>query len=131
MMTTALTTIFKIKYYDKPSLLVRIFAILLVALYIVFFYQVAFPWYAYTTKRFVFAFFVYLAYGLGCNIGLFLITTKKAKKMRVLTTMLYLPSSFITPLVVSVFIPYASAVLATFLLSLFIYYYFNPWRRNA
>ena len=116
---------------NKFALSVQILSLLLVCLYIVFFYKIAFPWYAYTTKRFVLAFFGYLLYGFGCNFGLFFITTTKAKEMRVLATILYSPTVLVTPLVVSLFSPYYPSVIATFLFSLLIYYYFNPWRQDV
>ena len=71
---------------------IQILSLILVCLYIIFFYKLLFPWYAYTVKRFMLAFFVYLAYGIGCNFGLFFITTTKARRMRVLATILYSPT---------------------------------------
>lgn len=128
-----LTSVVQLKVKDnrKVVLSIRVLSVLIVALYIVFFYKVAFPWYAYTAKLFVLSLIDYLTYGIGCNFGLFFITTTKAKKMKILATILYSPTVLITPMVVSLFSPYAPSVIATFLLSLLIFYYFNPWRRNV
>ena len=123
--------IFKEKYNHRFRLFIRTVALLLAILYVVFFYKLVFPWYAYTTKRFVLAFFGYLAYGIGCNFGLFFITTRKAKTMKVLATILYLPTVLITPLVISLFSPYYPSVIAAFLFSLMTYYHFNPWRKDV
>ena len=116
---------------SKFALSIQILSLLLVCLYIIFFYKLLFPWYAYTVKRFVLAFFAYLAYGVGCNFGLFFITTIKARSMRVLATILYSPTVLVTPLVVSLFSPYYPSVIATLLFSLLIYYCFNPWRKDV
>ena len=113
----------------RVSLTIRSLSILFAGLYVVFFYEVAFPWYAYTVKRFVLAFFGYLMYGIGCNFGLFFITTTKAREMKVWATILYIPTFFITPIVVGAFLSYLG-IFILFLCSIFVYYYFNPWRKS-
>lgn len=112
-------------------LLIRTFSILFTGLYIVFFYQVLFEWYAYTLRYFIAQFFVYLIYGIGCNFGLFFITTDKAKKTKIWTTIFYLPTMFVTPIVVGAFQPYYTGIFIAFLISILIYCHFNPWKNNG
>ena len=119
----------KILLANRLTIIVRIFSIVSAILYVVFLYDVAFPWYAYTVELFVKAFFGYLVYGILGNFGLFLITTKVAKNFRLLSTIFYIPTLIITPLVVGNFLRHYSTIFV-FFLSIIIYYKFNPWRKS-
>ena len=114
----------------KITLLVRLLSVFLTGAYIVFLYKVHFEWYAYSLAYFIFAFFVFLVYGLIANFGLFFITTKKARKMRFLATGFYVPTVLVTPIVVNYFVVYIIGTLLFFLLMIANYFYFNPWRKN-
>ena len=131
MRPTNIRAIIRPEHNYRFSLFVRFLSALFTALYIKFFYDVLFPWYAYTAKLFVKAFLIYLIYGIGCNFGLFFITTNRAKKMKIWATILYIPTFVVTPLVVGSFQPYYLGIAVVFLCSLFIYYCFNPWGNNG
>ena len=95
--TAPTAIVFKIK--NAPlSLWVRAFSILSVFIYIISAYNTIFLFEHPSREAITKAFFAYLTYGLICNLGLFFITTKWAKKTRMATTILYLPTFFITPI---------------------------------
>ena len=111
------------------TLLIRLLSVCFTGLYITFFFEVHFDWYAYSLQQFIYAFFVYLIYGIIGNFGLFFITTKISKKIKLWATFFYIPTLFITPIVVGAFTPYYSSMIILFLCAIFVYYYFNPWRK--
>ncbi len=136
----------------KFTFFIRFFSLLFVFLYVKFLFDVSFPWYAYTFKRFVAFFIISMGYGVLGNLGLFFITTKWAKRWKILATILYVPSIFITPVVVGAFLsyfiriiisifmrsltweswlPYSISIIIVFLSSLLVYRYFNPWKANG
>ena len=122
---------------SKLILIIRIFSIISTGLYVAFLYDNAFPWSDvtpwpdyYTIKLVVWAFFEFLFYGVVGNFGLLFITTKKAKKHRLLATISYIPSILITPIVMGLFLLGYLGMIIFFLSSVFIYYKFNPWRQN-
>ena len=102
-------------------------------------------------RYFVFFFTNSIVYSIICNIGFYLITTELPKQYRILSTILYLPSIFVSPfftvhmldpilteLIFPKYIYYVFTnytyngsllLIALFLLSLYIYYHFNPWRK--
>ena len=128
--TDNLITCIKHNFF-RMTFIIRTLSILSIALYIIFFYQVLFEWYAYTLKYFIAQFFVYLTYGIVCNFGLFFITTEKAKKMKVWSTIFYLPSIFITPLIIGAFQSYYTGIFIIFLIFILIYVHFNPWKNSG
>ena len=94
--------------------------------------------------HFVFCIIVYSPCAIICNAGLYFITTELSKNYRILSTILYLPSIFISPfftgrvldtmLIMLIFPNYTYdgylSIIAVFILSLYIYYHFNPWRKT-
>ncbi len=125
---TKLAVILNIKNKYIFSLFIRCLSVLFVCIYIAFLYDTAFDWYAYTLRYFLLAFCEFFIYGIGCNFGLFFITTKKAKKMKIWSTIFYIPTFLLTPFVVGALSPYYSGIFIVFLSAIFVYYYFNPWR---
>ena len=115
---------------EKFTLFVRLLSILSVGGYIYGLYGVAFDWYAYTLGYFIKAFFYFMANGIVCNFGLYFITTKSAKRHRLLATFVYLPSIFISPFFCGDILGSGFFVITFFLWFLFVYYWFNPWRRG-
>ena len=122
--------IFKAKKSEKFTLSIRLLSIFFVGAYIWGLYHVAFDWYYYTLGYFIRAFFINLAMGVVCNFGLYFITTKEAKHHRILATIIYLPSIFISPFFGGFLIGGGLFVIGFFLWSLFVYYWFNPWRKD-
>ena len=125
-------------FMSRLILIIRIFSIIAIGLYVAFLYDNAFPWSDvapwpdyYTIKLVIWAFFEFSFYGMVGNFGLLFITTKKAKKHRLLATICYIPSILITPIIVGVYFLGYAGILTTFLASIFVYYYFNPWRNNG
>ena len=119
--------------FFRLSLWVRAFSALSVPIYVVFGYRIISLFQPYSREAFTKSFFVYLVCGLVCNLGLFFITTKWARLTtmgRVGATILYLPTFFITPIVVGYFSYSRTGIIFIFLLSVYIYYRFNPWRKT-
>ena len=74
----------------------------------------------------------YSLFAFVCNFGLYFITTRAARRNRVLATFIYLPSIFVSPFSCGYMLGDSNLfVMAFFLCSLFIYYWFNPWRKNV
>ena len=79
-------------------------------------------------------FILYFLEGFGVNFGLYFITTMAAKRHRVLSTFIYIPSVFISPLVngyVVGLIGFPWGEIVFFAWSLIVYFCFNPWRKTA
>ena len=122
---------------------VRFLFLFSVTSYIIVFYNSFFFVTDLGHRHFILRFLTYLAYGVAYNIGLYFITTELAKSYRVLSTILYLPTMIISPFFVGhilgrIFVsPFSMKltrihdipIIALFILSFFIYYYFNPWRK--
>ena len=71
----------------------------------------------------------YLLFAFVCNFGLCFITTRAARRNRVLATFIYLPSVFVSPFFCGHVL--GRGLLLFFLWSLFVYYWLNPWRKNV
>ena len=98
-----LFSLFEIKVEKGKRKLIVIFVRLMFLLsmmsYMAVSYDMFFVWSFYTKKYFIFQFIRYFIFGLICNFGLYFITTEKAKRYRVLATLFYLPSIFISPFI--------------------------------
>lgn len=126
----------KIKYFlevdqnnYKFCLFVRYLSVLLVGFYVKLLYDAIFEWYAYTTSYFIRSFIEFTIIGMICNFGLFFITTKAAKKLRVWTTTFYLPTFFITPLALIQYLPHITYIIIFLLGAIYIYWCLNPWKQ--
>lgn len=114
----------------KLCLFVKCLSIILVGLYVKFLYDAIFEWYAYTPQYFIRSFIEYTIIGMICNFGLFFMTTKAAQKFKVWATIFYLPTFFITPMVVGNYLSkYIISGVIPFSGAIFIYYHLNPWRK--
>ena len=107
---------------------IRVLSVVFAGLYVVFFYDLfyssAFEGRSHIKTNLA----AYSISGVICNFGLFFITTDWARKMRLLTTLFYIPVLFITPIIVAVFSNDIGGCFF-FLLFIFVYFYFNPWRK--
>ena len=110
---------------------IRILSLVFIVFYVLFFFKYAFNWYAYTTLSFFWALTVYSGIGAVCNFGLFFITTKKAKEMKIFSTLCYIPTVLITPIMVIYALRTPWGIPIAFLGSIVVYCRFNPWRNNV
>ena len=112
----------------KLILCIRFLALVFVVVYVVALFDAAFDWYAYTLRYFIRSLIVFSGYGAIGNFGLFFITTKRAKKMRIFSTICYIPTVFLTPIITAQYVVWSLPIV--FFASLIIYWRFNPWRQN-
>ena len=132
-----------IKYVKKRPFVVfvRFLFLFSVTSYIIVFYNSFFFVTDLSHRHFILRFLTYLAYGVAYNIGLYFITTELAKFYRVLSTILYLPTMIFSPFcmdyVLGHIFPFSTEytqghdvpLILLVILSFFIYYHFNPWRK--
>ncbi len=114
----------------KFILCIRFLSLFFTVVCVVFLFDNIFEWYAYTLGYFIRAIISFSIYGAACNFGLFFITTQKAKKMKIFSTICYIPTILQTPIMVSYVLHTPWGVPIAFLGTIALYIHFNPWRNN-
>ena len=109
--------------------LARVLFAISMILYIMFFYDKVFERDFYPERYGTAQFIKYFIYAFIINFGIYFLTTKMSEKYKISATILYLPSLFISPLVNGYVLGQNYLTIIFFLLFIFLYYYFNPWRR--
>ncbi len=122
--------------HNPLTIFVRAVALFSLISYMTVFYDMSSDQTLYTKKYLISQFIRYFAYGFICNFGLYFITTQMAKKHCILSTLFYLPTVFSTPFfsghILGRILGRGDLFVTTFFIfSLFIYYYFNPWRNRG
>lgn len=110
------------------ALFVRTVSVSFVPLYMWSLFDLKFEWYRYTLEYFI-AFLVgTFFWGVVINAAPFLLTCPTAKQYPFTATGCYLPTIFLTPLIIGIQIN-AAVVAVLFFGALSIYFLFNPWRK--
>jgi hypothetical protein len=70
-------------------------------------------------------FLSWLFMSIICNFGLFFITTKLRKQFKIISTILYLPTLLVSPMIVP-----NNNVIFFYFISILIFIKYFPWRKN-
>lgn len=111
-----------ISFFQESKFLKFLVRITSVLLMIIYFYKIRidFAYMPLTTRlvlRWSFISFI-------CNIGLWFITTKWAKKWKFIAIVLYLPTLFLSPMIIS-----GDILIISFMLAVLILINYFPWRK--